>query len=43
MECKMKENKCPCIYVDCERHGKCCDCVAYHRDEKGNVPTCLRK
>lgn len=21
---------CPCTY-DCPRHGKCCECVAYHR------------
>lgn len=31
---------CPCP-KDCPRHGKCCVCVAHHR-EHGNVPKCLR-
>ncbi len=32
--------KCPCP-KDCPRHGKCCACVAHHR-EHGNLPNCLR-
>lgn len=31
---------CPCP-KDCPRHGKCCACVAHHR-EHGNLPLCLR-
>lgn len=31
---------CPCP-KDCPRHGKCCSCVAHHR-EHGNLPKCLR-
>lgn len=31
---------CPCP-KDCPRHGKCCLCVAHHR-EHGNLPLCLR-
>lgn len=26
---------------DCPRHGKCCLCVAHHR-EHGKLPHCLR-
>ena len=36
------EEKCTCPNVSCARHGKCCECVNFHRDEKGNLPTCLR-
>lgn len=32
--------KCPCP-KECPRHGKCCACVAHHR-EHGNLPNCLR-
>ena len=34
--------KCLCPNADCERHAQCCACVAFHRDEKGNLPQCLR-
>ena len=34
--------KCLCPNVDCERHAHCCICVAYHRDERGNLPQCMR-
>lgn len=30
---------CPCTY-DCPRHGKCCECVAYHR-QSGEFPACF--
>lgn len=30
---------CPCTY-DCPRHGKCCECVAYHRAH-GEFPGCF--
>jgi hypothetical protein len=23
--------KCPCTYFSCSRHGKCCECVVYHK------------
>lgn len=32
---------CPCP-KDCPRHGKCCLCVAHHR-EHGKLPACLRE
>jgi hypothetical protein len=34
--------ECPCPSVDCERHAVCYACVVFHRDEKGNLPQCLR-
>lgn len=37
------EEKCLCPNKDCPRHGKCCECVNYHRDEQKNLPVCLRK
>ncbi|MCU0609864.1 MAG: DUF6485 family protein [Chitinispirillaceae bacterium] len=30
---------CSCTY-SCSRHGKCCECVAYHR-ESGEFPGCF--
>lgn len=41
MECTQKNNMkhCICTY-DCERHGKCCDCVLYHR-RSGEIPGCF--
>lgn len=32
--------ECPCP-KECARHGKCCACVAHHR-EYGKLPFCLR-
>lgn len=31
---------CPCTF-DCPRHGKCCECVAHHRDHNEGVPGCF--
>ena len=31
---------CPCTY-NCPRHGKCCECVAHHRDHGEGVPGCF--
>ena len=31
---------CTCTYEPCERKGKCCDCVVYHRDG-GEIPGCF--
>ena len=30
---------CTCTY-HCERHAKCCECVAYHRS-RGEIPGCF--
>lgn len=38
MACDSK-TKCTCTYA-CSRHGKCCECVAYHR-KHGEVPGCF--
>jgi hypothetical protein len=39
--CPQPENgkKCTCTYP-CSRHGKCCECVAYHRNS-GEIPGCF--
>lgn len=41
MECKQTENAktCKCTY-SCPRHGKCCECVRYHRSS-GEFPACF--
>ena len=31
--------KCNCTY-SCSKHGKCCECVAYHRGS-GEFPACF--
>ena len=31
---------CTCTYA-CPRHGKCCECVAYHREHGEGVPGCF--
>ena len=31
--------ECPCTY-SCEKHGKCCACIAYHRPY-GEFPACF--
>lgn len=39
--CPHNQNiECPCP-KDCPRHGKCCECVAHHR-QHGKMPNCLR-
>jgi len=35
------KRECLCQEKSCERNGKCCECVAYHR-EMGNFPGCMR-
>lgn len=39
MNCR-NVSSCPCTY-DCPNHGKCCDCVAHHRDHNEGVPGCF--
>jgi len=38
--CRREEilKNCPCTYP-CEKRGKCCECVAYHR-KRGELPAC---
>lgn len=31
------EKNCPCPKTDCERHGKCCECINHHRKKNGLV------
>lgn len=30
---------CNCTYPGCQRHGVCCECLAYHR-KNGELPVC---
>lgn len=39
MACNNNIN-CTCTYTSCSRHGKCCECAAYHR-RSGEVPGCF--
>lgn len=41
MECDIKKNSqaCNCT-ASCGMHGKCCECVAYHRS-LGQFPACF--
>jgi len=40
MSCETnKSMNCPCTY-SCDRHGKCCACVAYHTRD-GEFPACF--
>ncbi len=38
---KERKANCPCT-VDCPRKGKCCDCIAFHRERK-ELPACLKE
>ena len=40
MSCETnKSMKCPCTY-SCGKHGKCCECIAYHL-KGGEFPACF--
>ncbi|MGI6487041.1 MAG: hypothetical protein GX964_07755 [Syntrophomonadaceae bacterium] len=41
-ECNQEKliKTCTCTYEGCERKGKCCLCVAYHR-KKNQLPGCF--
>lgn len=39
MECKQDENFCNFTYPGCSRHGKCCECLDYHRNNN-ELPAC---
>ncbi|MCU0798343.1 MAG: DUF6485 family protein [Candidatus Thermoplasmatota archaeon] len=40
MECSLAKNRreCSCTY-SCDKRGKCCECIAYHRS-RGELPAC---
>jgi hypothetical protein len=42
MDCSLEKNKsqCTCTYDGCDKRGRCCECVAYHRD-KEQLPGCF--
>jgi hypothetical protein len=42
IECQLELNrqKCPCTYEPCDKKGKCCECIAYHK-ALGELPGCL--
>jgi len=37
---KTNLNACTCTYEPCPRKGRCCECVAYHRNA-GELPGCF--
>ncbi|MEO0005548.1 MAG: DUF6485 family protein [candidate division WOR-3 bacterium] len=42
MECNIKQNlsRCTCTYEPCSRKGRCCECIAYHR-QNNELPGCF--
>ena len=42
MPCPNKNIDCPGSKENCPRHGKCCECVAHHREHGKKLPVCLR-
>jgi len=42
MECNLKANRrnCTCTYEPCDRKGKCCECISFHR-ASGELPGCV--
>lgn len=34
---------CNCPKINCERHGKCAECLAYHENHKKYPPYCKRQ
>ena len=41
MNFERNNTECCCSAVNCERHGRCCDCIRAHR-EGGSVVACMR-
>ncbi|MCL1844328.1 MAG: hypothetical protein FWF77_00285 [Defluviitaleaceae bacterium] len=37
-----KNTACTCPKIACEWHGKCKECVAFHRYYKDHIPNCLQ-
>ena len=42
MPCPHNNIDCPCTKEGCPRHGKCCECVAHHKEHGKKLPACLR-
>ena len=40
MDTCLNKRECPCTF-SCSRHGRCCECVAHHRDNNEGVPGCF--
>jgi len=40
MKCELNKQKCECPETNCERHGKCCECVAFYKARK-ELPQCF--
>ncbi len=40
MACDSNKTPCTCTYISCSRHGKCCECISYHK-RRGEAPGCL--
>ncbi|MEO0049811.1 MAG: DUF6485 family protein [candidate division WOR-3 bacterium] len=42
MECNIKQNlsRCTCTYEPCSRKGRCCECIASHR-QNNELPGCF--
>ena len=38
---KCNEKNCTCPNIDCERHGKCCECINFH-SELGVPTLCMQ-
>ncbi len=36
------ETNCICPKTNCERHGKCCECINFHRNNQNQV-FCMRE
>lgn len=36
---KTNLKQCNCTYQPCDRKGKCCECLSYHR-RSGELPAC---
>ena len=36
------EKNCTCPKVECERHGKCCECVNHHQQPGMTIVYCFR-
>ncbi|NIR86089.1 hypothetical protein GWO13_00340 [Candidatus Bathyarchaeota archaeon] len=38
LEINLKD--CRCTYLSCERRGRCCECIRYHK-RRNELPGCL--
>jgi len=42
MTTNCNEENCTCPKVNCQRHGKCCECINFHSD-KPLIVYCMRR